>query len=292
MLYTLKNRELTVQISDMGAELQSVRGADGCEYLWQGDPAHWASRAPWMFPFCGRQFEGKYTYGGKLYEMTNHGFAKLMLFVLTDQDEEHLCFTLFASEETKKIYPFDFSFSVTYRLIQNRLAIELTVKNAGNVELPFSVGAHPGFCTPINGKGSFEDCYLEFGEYCCPDKLVFTENLLPNGKRCAYPLREGRMIDLNRPMFYSDATFLARTARTVTLRSVADSHSVTVQYHDFPYVGVWTKPHDEHADYVCIEPWSGLPAVDGVYRQLETESDTFRLPAGGKKTFSLEFSFR
>ena len=37
MLYTLKNEYLTVTVSDRGAELQSVRRADGREYLWQGD---------------------------------------------------------------------------------------------------------------------------------------------------------------------------------------------------------------------------------------------------------------
>ncbi|MBQ8356252.1 MAG: aldose 1-epimerase family protein [Clostridia bacterium] len=291
MLYTLKNDYLTIQACDLGAELHSVLSSDGCEYLWQGDPAHWTGRAPWMFPFCGRQFEGKYAYNGKLYEITNHGFAKLMPFTMTSQTEDSMTFTLLSSDETRKIYPFDFSFSVTYRLIGNRIAIRLTVENTGKELLPFSVGAHPGFRAPVNGQGAFEDCYLEFGEYCCPDKLIFTENLLPNGKRCAYPLRNGRIIDLNRPMFYNDATFLARTARTVTLRSAADRHSVTVKYTDFPYVGVWTKPHDDHADYVCIEPWSGLPAVDGTHRRLETESDTYRLPPDGIKTFDLEYMF-
>jgi len=54
MIYTLKNDFLKVEIADMGAELMSVRSKDGCEYLWQGDDRYWASRAPWMFPVCGR----------------------------------------------------------------------------------------------------------------------------------------------------------------------------------------------------------------------------------------------
>ena len=292
MIYTLMNDQLTVQICDRGAELHSIKGADGCEYLWQGDAAHWSSRAPWMFPFCGRQFEGKYMYGNTLYEMPNHGFARASDFAVSAQAEDSISFMLVSNEQTKALYPFDFAFFVSYQLLENRILVSLRVQNTGKEVLPFSVGAHPGFCTPINGKGTFEDCYLEFSDYCCPDKLIFTENLLPNGKRQSYPLRDGRKIDLNRPMFYSDATFLARTTRAVTLRSAADDHAVTVKYTDFPYVGVWTKPHDDHADYVCIEPWSGLPATDGGHRQLETESDTFRLPAGGEKTFKLEFELQ
>ena len=37
MVYTLKNENLTVLISDKGAEIISVKSSDGCEYIWQGD---------------------------------------------------------------------------------------------------------------------------------------------------------------------------------------------------------------------------------------------------------------
>lgn len=37
----LKNEFLTVTVNSMGAELRSVRGADGTEYLWRGDAALW-----------------------------------------------------------------------------------------------------------------------------------------------------------------------------------------------------------------------------------------------------------
>ncbi len=49
-LHTLKNEQLTVTASSFGAELQSVTGADGVEYLWNGDPAYWAAGHPICFP--------------------------------------------------------------------------------------------------------------------------------------------------------------------------------------------------------------------------------------------------
>ena len=52
-LHTLKNEQLTVTASSFGAELQSVTGADGVEYLWNGDPAYWGGRSPHLFPFVG-----------------------------------------------------------------------------------------------------------------------------------------------------------------------------------------------------------------------------------------------
>ena len=50
----LKNEKLTVEISSHGAELQSIRNAEGREYLWQGDEKYWPRRSPLLFPIvCG-----------------------------------------------------------------------------------------------------------------------------------------------------------------------------------------------------------------------------------------------
>ena len=290
MLYTLKNDKLTVQISDKGAELMSVLGADGCEYLWQGDDRYWASRAPWMFPVCGRLYHGRYACNGKEYELPNHGFARHSLFELTAQSDDSVTLTLTANEQTKALYPFDFAFSVTYRLTDSTLQCTLSVKNTGNATLPFAVGAHPGFCAPINKNGSFEDCYLEFSAQHTPSKILFTENLLTSGDRAAYPLRDGRFIDLTRDFFAADATFLADTCGEVTLRSRKDAHTVTLRYPDFAYVGIWTKT-DDGADYVCIEPWCGLPGRDGGVEELIERADLFKLPPNAERTVSLDLVF-
>ena len=71
---TIKNNELTVEISSLGAELQSVKYNDK-EYLWHGDPAVWGKRAPVLFPICGGLKENKYVYEGKEYTLFKHGFS-------------------------------------------------------------------------------------------------------------------------------------------------------------------------------------------------------------------------
>ena len=93
MLYTIENSEIRVQISDMGAELQSIcLKADGSEYLWQGDKTFWSGRAYNLFPICGRLSEGKYTYAGKTYEMNLHGFARKTAFEAVDQGPDSISF--------------------------------------------------------------------------------------------------------------------------------------------------------------------------------------------------------
>ena len=72
----LRNDQLTVEIDALGGELRSIRTPDGTEYLWQGDPAYWKSRAVNIFPYVARLWGGKYTYQGKTYALGNHGFVR------------------------------------------------------------------------------------------------------------------------------------------------------------------------------------------------------------------------
>ena len=105
MNYTISNDKLRVQISDLGAELQSVVNlADGCEYIWQGDAKYWGDRAPTLFPICGRFFGGKYTYRGKTYEMGSHGFAAKQVFVVSAKKEDSITFALTDNDATRAQY--------------------------------------------------------------------------------------------------------------------------------------------------------------------------------------------
>ena len=72
---TTKNRnygiscgDLDITIAAYGAELRSVR-YQGCEYLWQADPAYWDGQSPLLFPYVGRFTDGKYTLRGKEYAL-------------------------------------------------------------------------------------------------------------------------------------------------------------------------------------------------------------------------------
>ena len=102
MLHSISNDILTVEIAEKGAELRSIKSkSDGCEYLWQGDAKYWEDRSPTIFPICSSVFEGKYTYGGKEYEMGLHGFAQYSLFSAEKASETEIAFILVSSEETK-----------------------------------------------------------------------------------------------------------------------------------------------------------------------------------------------
>ena len=46
----IKNELLTVEISEHGAELQSIKDCEGQEYLWDGDADYWGRKSPILFP--------------------------------------------------------------------------------------------------------------------------------------------------------------------------------------------------------------------------------------------------
>ena len=289
MNYTLKNQFLTVEVSDLGGELQSVRG-NGCEYLWQGDETFWTGRAPLLFPICGRFFGGQYTYAGKTYEMGTHGFLRHSLLTLVSGTDTELVLRLCANDETRKQYPFDFSFTVTYTLSDNRLTISVTVENTGKEVLPFAFGGHPGFMVPLDGKSDFSDWYLEFSSPCKPEELIFSDTCFDTGKTRPYLLADDRKLPLCHHLFDIDGVFFSGTSGQVTLKSDLCERSLTLFYPDFPYLGIWHKPKTD-APYLCIEPWCGLPSPDGKIEALEEKTNLFRLARGEQKSLAFSIAF-
>lgn len=114
MEFCLNNEKLCVRVSSLGAELRSVRGADGTEYLWQGDERFWRGRATNIFPYVGRLTEDSYLWRGARYKMGRHGFARGSEFTAEAATDTRLVLSLRAGEATRESYPFDFKFSLIY----------------------------------------------------------------------------------------------------------------------------------------------------------------------------------
>ena len=279
MIYTIENDILTVQISSLGAELYSIKSDDGCEYLWQGNPEYWSGRAPIMFPICGRLFDGKYTYLGKEYEMGSHGIARHNEFSLKSQEKEKITLSLVANDETKRSYPFDFVFDVTFSLSGSSLSVEYKVINTDSKDLIFGLGAHPAFNVPLENGLKFEDYSVEFEKECDAFRLDFSPTCFCTRNDKLYLDGKTRKIDLRHDLFDDDAIFLYNTPKKVTLSSYKGTKGVTVKFDNMKYVGFWHATKKD-APYVCIEPWCSSPADDGVIDDLLTKKEMVHLPAG------------
>lgn len=279
MNYTIKNDELTVVISDAGAELQSIQSADRTEYLWQADPKYWGEKALNIFPYAARLTDKTYTLNGKSYQMQIHGLVKYLVLEAEEQCEDSITFVLKSNEETKKQYPVDFVYKIRYSLCKNELITTTTVENTGAERMYFAVGGHPGFNVPLEEGLSFDDYYLEFAQPAHPTRVGFSANCLLSGQDTLYELENDTRIPLHHDLFARDAIVLKHVPRCVSLKSDKGNRSVKVTYPDFPNIGFWHMPRTD-APYVCIEPWSSLPSRDGVIEDFAQQSDLIALNAG------------
>ena len=264
MIYIIENEKMRVQVSSLGAELQSVRRTDiDTEYLWQGDPAYWGRKASNLFPICGRLSGGCYEYEGKQYTMGAHGFARNMEWSVLRQKADAVTLQLLPTEETLAQYPFRFVLEMTYALSDTTLSVTTVVRNEGDAVMPFAVGGHPGFNVPLADGEVFEDYEVVFDTPCVPQWLDLDPVTCGfTGKYKDLVLEEGVRLPLRHNLFDGDAIFMKDMPREITLRSTKSDRSVRVEYPDSPYVGLWHNPETD-APFLCIEPWVMSPAPAG-----------------------------
>lgn len=279
MIYTIENEKLKVQISDRGAELWSIQTKDGTEYLWQGNKKYWGDRALNLFPYIARLTQKKYTLNGQTYEMTIHGFVNYSVLEAEEVQTDRIVFRLTQSEETKKMYPFDFVYRVAYALAGDRLQVKFSVENPNGRTMYFGIGGHPGFNVPLEKDLRFEDYYLQFDGSENPVRVGFSPTCFLNGEDREYSLSEGNSIRLSHGLFDADAIVLTKMAKAVTLKSDKSERAVRVEYPQMDYVGFWHMPHTD-APYICIEPWSSLPSRQDVVEDLAAQPGLIHLEAG------------
>lgn len=280
MIYSIENKYLKVSANTAGAQLQSVYSKiTEKEYLWQGDPAYWAGRAYNLFPLIGRMYKNTYYYNNEPFYIQPHGLARYYAFRLETRTATKLVFVLTDNEDTFKEYPFHFEYRVVFELKENQLLTSYSVKNTDNKELICAFGGHPGINVPFDG-GAFEEYYLEFSEATNVRRHLFSESdrFMANDYEL-YTLQDGVRLPLRHDLFDHDAIILSNTSRCVSIKSKHSDRYVTMKFDNFKYVGFWHSCKTD-APFVCIEPWTALPASDGACDVLETKADMTHVPAG------------
>jgi len=244
----ISNGPLRASINSRGAELNSLLDASGREYMWDGNPVFWGKHSPVLFPIVGTLKNNRYTYNGKEYHMTRHGFARDHEFAIKVKDEKSVTFSLAANEEMREAYPFDFELEIKYSLHGNRLTTDYTIINHGNETMPFSLGAHPAFALPE----PFERYSLRF-EYDEKPVSTLLEDGLLSEKTTILPVANG-VLPLSYTLFEKDAIVLKEHISKHIDILESEIPLLRVWYNDFPHLGIWTI---QNAPFICIEPWQG-----------------------------------
>lgn len=285
-MHSIQNEYLQIKIKETGAELSSIV-AKGREYLWQGHADYWTGQAPVLFPFVGRLKDDFYLFEGKKYSLPQHGFFRRSNEIkLIEKSDTKLTFSLKHSEITLKNYPFEFEFQTSYELIENKIKIEHTVINLGAKTLYFSLGEHPAFnCSLLDSDTKHDECYLEFEkEESAAISLLAKGGYISNKtEEC---LKNTNVLDLPKSVFDKDAlVFKTLKSKKVSLVNESEGKLVTLNYYDFPNLGIWAKPM---APYVCIEPWLGYADSINSNNKLEEKEGIISLDA--KDNFNCSYS--
>ena len=278
-MQTIRNYAMTVTIDEVGAQLMSITAADGTEYLWNGDPAYWAGRSPILFPYVGRLTNDRYTYGGKEYEMTRHGFARRAAFSVQAQGKDHITLHLEDTPESRKSYPFAFHFDVSYVLEGSTLVIVYATENMDGKVMFFGLGGHPGFRVPLEEGKAFSDYRLTFAQPCRPWQVLLSDNYMVSGHETPYELENGVDLPLRHELFDHDAIILKNFARSVTLSAGEGTRGITLSCPKMRYLGVWHQPKTD-APYVCLEPWVSLPSRQDIVEDFSQQNDLIALSPG------------
>lgn len=277
MIHEIHSPEgLVVSVSERGAELNRIYDSQtGIDYLWDGRPDIWAKHAPVLFPFVARLWEGRYEYRGKQYEMPIHGFAPYSDFAVSEKTSDSM--TLYI-EGRRDNWPFDTRFSVTYKVSGKTLDVSYRVDNRDNKTVYFAIGSHPGFNVPLEDGLAFEDYYAYFPGSTNVRKVEFTPKVFDSGLRTPVEMTDHRM-PLRHDLFDNDAVVMENTGDTVIIRSDKGKHGIQVQYPETHWCALWHKVKMQ-VPFVCIEPWTSLPAADGKLVDVETKGDLIALEGG------------
>lgn len=275
MLTKITNNQVYVQIDTLGGQMVSLRDLHGTEYLWQGDPQYWKGQAPILFPIVGSLREGKAVIGEKTYEMPRHGLARTRQFKRLSSRTDAAVFQLKADASTKSAYPFDFILTLSYELADRSVTQFFTIENAGEGEMPFCLGLHPGFNIPLDQEERFTDYVLSFAveETCDSPVLDPDTGLVLTGRRRPV-LENSRQLRMDHALFREDALVLeGLRSRKAALYSTVSGRGVEMTFDGFDYFGIW-QPQD--APFVCLEPWTGTATCD-------KEDDIFAHKRGVKR---------
>lgn len=269
-MHTLKNDVLTVEVSEHGAELHSIRKG-ATEYLWQADPKFWARHSPVLFPIVGSVWDKLYRVDGKVYELGQHGFARDMDFVKVEGNDTEVFYRLESDEETLKKYPWPFRLEIGYKLKDNAIEVIWRVYNPGAEEMYFQIGAHPAFYYPDYDPETDERGYFSF------DRSEGLECIRIMEKGCVdavtkYPLEipQDGLLPLRKDTFDVIDTIMLQDSQIgrVTLHRNDGTPWLSLKFAA-PVVGLWSPP-TKNAPFICIEPWYGRcdrAGYTGDYRQ-------------------------
>ena len=248
MLYEIVSEQLSVKISDVGAEIKSVK-FNGKECAWQNESGLWDGCSPVLFPVCGYN---SVVIDGTELDMPRHGFASRSIFAVSEQKSDGITFLLESNEATKKYYPFAFRLYVKYSVKSDLLVVENIIENIGDKPMPYAIGRHDSFVL---------DKPIENYKLCFPLEEEFLSQKHDESGRLMnlyYDFGSGKELILPADYLTDGQTVIFSNIKSdsVTLKTVDNRPIARFFIGDTNNLLLW-RP--DNAQMICVEPWGALP---------------------------------
>lgn len=284
--FTISNGRVMATIKADGAELCSLKNADGHEVLWQAGP-EWPRHAPILFPIVGRLKGDVLEHRGKTYPMTQHGFARDQRFAWTAREKTLCTLSLSDSPESRAKYPFAFRLDVSYVVDGDELVIGYAITNTGDDMLPASIGAHPAFQWPLKDGVAKEAHSIVFEKpEPAPIRRLDGGLLLPEPEATSV---QGERLALSEALFARDAMIFDQIASRSLRYQAPGAPTITFAWDGFPQLGIWSKPSG--AAFLCIEPWHGYASPVDFDGEFSDKPGVMHIVAGETRSFTQRIGF-
>ena len=99
----------------------------------------------------------------------------------------------------------------------------------------------------------------------------------------------GRVLPLYKHYFENDSLVIKNMrSRSLILRNRVTGQRTRLDFPGCDYFVIWTIPTE---DYICLEPWAGLPDTTKSTGILTEKEGIIRLKKGGKRRFAHKITF-
>ncbi|WP_081373008.1 hypothetical protein [Xylanibacter ruminicola] len=228
-----------------------------------------------LFPIVGRLANDTLRINGREYTMKQHGFARDTEFLregfkpsllggnIDMQTPNGPVFFKMYQNGSPLNYPYSFDLKVLYGTIDNSVLCSWIVKNLGNEEMHFQIGAHPAFNLPDYNPHDEVHGYFKFYDAEGNGVSPIITSYLEDGLRHTYgdpkvlPNRQ-TICPIKSETFSKDALLIEDSqVAIVALLDKEQREVLRVICPQAETFGLWA-PNKPGCPFVCIEPWCGI----------------------------------
>ncbi|MGK9173522.1 aldose 1-epimerase family protein [Yokenella regensburgei] len=255
--WTLENDAWRIRVAARGAEL--------CEWwdkthqrspLWQPDPRVWNNSATQLFPVVGRLRHNGLWHQDAFWPLPAHGFLRHQPFSLEHIGPDTLQLKCDANDETRKMWPFDWTLRVGWTLTPQGITVNWSIENHDARAFPFALGWHPGFALTVATQAGWQIRFSSpvGGPYPTQDRTLS----IPDESPCT------SAFSLGPDTFQQGAVYFAmQEAKDISVVSPDGVVALRMNAPEARWLALWGVPG---ADLLCIEPLTGTtddPTFDG-----------------------------